>query len=170
MATGESWHAIMFDCARQKSVIFDCKVDPQYGDLYNPETGELETPGCGNKFTATLFCVLFMFVVSFIFLNLFIAIILESFESSMDDERLQIGESTINKFQDIWCGDKFDPKGTKFIKIANFSEFIRLLIDEEIRMKILYDEKLMNNEISEEELLSKEVNIFLFNIHFQLSQ
>ena len=124
MATGESWHAIMFDCARQKSVIFDCKVDPQFEDLYNPETGELETPGCGNKFTATLFCVLFMFVVSFIFLNLFIAIILESFESSMDDERLQIGESTINKFQDIWRGDKFDPKGTKFIKIANFATTI----------------------------------------------
>ena len=35
-------------------------------------------------------------------------------------------------------------------------------------MKILYDQRLMNNEVSEEELLSKEVEIFLFNIHFGL--
>jgi hypothetical protein len=169
MATGESWQAIMFDCARPRSILFDCHPDPQFEDFFD-ENGELDTPGCGNKFQATLFFTVFMFVVSFIFLNLFIAIILESFESSMDDERLQVGESTINKFQDYWCGDKFDPKGTKFIKIANFADFLRLLIDEEIRMKILYDEKLMNNEISEEELLSKEVQIFLFNIHQQLVQ
>lgn len=41
MATGESWHAIMFDCARPRSVTFDCNPDPKYEDFFDPETGEL---------------------------------------------------------------------------------------------------------------------------------
>ena len=156
----------MYDCARPKSVIFECKYNIQYADMYNEKTGELDIEGCGNRLEATCFFISFMLMVSFIFLNLFIAIILESFESSMDDERLQVGEATITKFQDFWSNDKFDPKGTKFIRIANFNDFLSMLVDEEIRMKILYDEKLMNNEISEEELLADR--IFLFNIHFMI--
>jgi hypothetical protein len=30
MATGESWQAIMYDCSRPKSILFDCVVDPSY--------------------------------------------------------------------------------------------------------------------------------------------
>lgn len=107
--------------------------------MYNKETGELNIMGCGNRLYATGYFLSFMLIVSFIFLNLFIAIILESFASSMDEEGLQIGEATINKFKDFWSDDRFDPKGTKFISINEFPVFLRMVIDEEIKMKIIYD-------------------------------
>lgn len=69
----------------------------------------------------------------------------------MDEEGLQIGEETINKFKEFWSDDRFDPKGTKFISIAEFPEFLKLIIDEEIKQEILYDEKLKNGEISVED-------------------
>ena len=107
--------------------------------MLNTETGELDIKGCGNPLYATLFFLSFMLIVSFIFLNLFIAIILESFASSMDEEGLEIGEATIVKFKEFWSDDKFDPKGSKFISINEFPEFLRMIINEEIKMKIIYD-------------------------------
>ena len=44
--------------------------------------GKPDPEGCGDPAQATVFFVSFMLVVSFIFLNLFIAIILESFNNS----------------------------------------------------------------------------------------
>ena len=73
--------------------------------------------GCGNSLLAYIYFLSFMVTVSFIFLNLFIAIILESFDTSKDEEGLQIGGDTINKFKEFWSGDRFDPKGSKFIGI-----------------------------------------------------
>ena len=133
MATGESWQAIMYDCARKRSILFECVSKPEYADMYNKETKELEIEGCGDPVLAYVYFLSFMLTVSFIFLNLFIAIILESFASSMDEEGLQIGESTINKFKDFWSESKFDPKGSKFINIAEFPDFLCLIIDEEFR-------------------------------------
>jgi len=46
-----------------------------------------------------------MIIVSFIFLNLFIAIILESFETSQDEESLKVGGATITMFNDIWSNE-----------------------------------------------------------------
>jgi len=43
-----------------------------------------------------------MIIVSFIFLNLFIAIILESFETSQDEESLKVGGATIAMFNEFW--------------------------------------------------------------------
>ena len=42
MATGESWQAIMYDCARTKSITFECVKKPEYKDMFNPETGEMD--------------------------------------------------------------------------------------------------------------------------------
>ena len=134
--------------------------------MFIPETGELDIQGCGDRLLATIYFLSFMLIVSFIFLNLFIAIILESFISSKDEEGLQIGEETINKFKEFWSDDRFDPKGTKFISIAEFPEFLKMIIDEEIRMRILYDEALMNNEIELEDQVSNK--IFMFNIHLPI--
>ena len=80
----------------------------------------MDIQGCGDSLYAYIYFLSFMLIVSFIFLNLFIAIILESFASSMDEEGLQIGEDTIDKFQSYWSDSKFDPKGTKFIGIDAF--------------------------------------------------
>ena len=41
--------------------------------------------------------------------------------------------STITKFNDFWSDSKFDPKGSKFISILKFPEFLSMIVDEEIR-------------------------------------
>ena len=42
MATGEGWQAIMYDCARPLSVTFECVDKPEYKDMYDEETGEMD--------------------------------------------------------------------------------------------------------------------------------
>ena len=54
-----------------------------------------------------------MVIVSFVFLNLFVAIILESFNTSQDEEDLKINQTTLDVFTQIWS--KFDKKGSGFI-------------------------------------------------------
>jgi hypothetical protein len=55
-----------------------------------------------------------MVIVSFIFLNLFIAIILESFNTSQNEEGLKIGQQTLNTFCKAWS--EYDKKGKGFIE------------------------------------------------------
>ena len=85
MATGESWHALMYDCARQRSIVFDCLESQDYYSV--KKYGRQE---CGNPLAAHAYFISFMLIVSFIFLNLFIAIILESFNTSQHEEGLKI--------------------------------------------------------------------------------
>lgn len=95
----------MNDCARTKSVLYECNESKEYKDMFVAEGEPLNIEGCGSPMLATLFFISFMVIVSFIFLNLFIAIILESFESSQDDEGRKVGESTITIFNDFWSQD-----------------------------------------------------------------
>ena len=114
-----------------KNVTINGKTEEVLDELW-PE-GEEIINGCGSFAASLFFCVSFMIVVSFIFLNLFIAIILDSFDTSKDEESLQIGGDTLSKFNDLWAGDQFDPKGTKLININSFNKFLLAIIDEEIR-------------------------------------
>ena len=68
---------------------------------------------CGNQLLAYIYFISFMIIVSFIFLNLFIAIILESFNTSQSEEGLKIGQQTLNVFSEVWS--EFDKKGKGFI-------------------------------------------------------
>jgi|TARA_B110000305_G_scaffold241048_1_gene313602 hypothetical protein len=97
MATGESWHEIMFDCGRKKSVTFDCYENISYEQI--AKEGIL---GCGSTVAANMYCISFMVVVSFVFLQLFIAIILESFNTSSGEEGLKIKQETLDKFNQLW--------------------------------------------------------------------
>lgn len=85
MSTGESWNFIMYDSARQKSITYDCKNDQTYKERIQG------MEGCGRPKAETyMYFLSFMVIVSFIFLNLFIVIIFESFENSKAEERLKI--------------------------------------------------------------------------------
>jgi len=72
-----------------------------------------------------------MIVVYLIFLNLFIAIILESFNTSLAEDDLQINQFTVNEFNKHWS--RFDPDGKGFIPVVSFQKFIQKIVDEEIR-------------------------------------
>ena len=80
-STGEAWNSIMFDSSQSFSILYECKEEEDYysiiargddpGDVYGPK-------GCGNGF-AVVFHILFQVIVSQVFLNLFIAIIIDAF-------------------------------------------------------------------------------------------
>lgn len=93
--------------------------------------GKPDPKGCGHTFTAGLYFISFMVIVSFIFLNLFIAIILESFNASQTAEGLQVNVETVNSFNNIWL--QFDPKGRGFISVNKVNRLISQLLDEEIK-------------------------------------
>jgi len=45
MSTGESWHELMYDCARQNSIVFDCMKSQDYYSFKENDFTHLE---CGN--------------------------------------------------------------------------------------------------------------------------
>lgn len=89
----------MDDCARVHSIIFNCKNNPSYDDYVN---NGYVTLGCGDPTTAYAFFITFTLLVSMIFLNLFIAIILESFENVNQQEDLKIKDEDLVLFQKTW--------------------------------------------------------------------
>jgi len=82
MSTGESWHELMYDAMRTQDYAFDC-YDLDYEEMMvlAAERGE-DKPvpmSCGKPVAALLYFISFMIIMSFVLLNLFIAIILENF-------------------------------------------------------------------------------------------
>ena len=76
----------MYDCARQPSINFSCIVDQSY------DSKELDgIQGCGKKITWFYFLA-FILMVSLVFLNLFIAIILEGFAASATEQKVRVGD------------------------------------------------------------------------------
>lgn len=75
-ATGEAWDTIMYDYMRETSITFQCKPNYDYYDWLN---NDKTMNGCGNPTVSIVFFYSFNIIVSQIFLNLFIAIIIDSF-------------------------------------------------------------------------------------------
>lgn len=73
---------------------------------------------------AIAFHLLFQVIVSQVFLNLFIAIIIDAFFGQTDMANMPVKEKTINDFQRLWSF--YDNKATGFITIEQLQ---LLLID-----------------------------------------
>lgn len=111
-ATGEAWHMIMFDLARGYSATNQCRENETYQTMM--ENGG-EPFGCGSPMSSYFFFTLFHILVSQIFLNLFIAIIIDAFVHQADHFKLPIQPYALNDYQEIW--QKYDPGATGFIPI-----------------------------------------------------
>ena len=133
-ATGEAWNYIMDDCARRRSIIFDCDENFTFEDYIN---NGFVTKGCGMAHGAYIFFFLFTLLITMIFLNLFIAIILESFENVNTQEDLKIQDSDLELFQKVWMD--FDPKGTGFIEIKDFDQFILSMIANSSKLVLVHE-------------------------------
>lgn len=73
-----------------------------------------------------------------IFLNLFIAIILEGFNNTSEAETLPIQESTLDQFRSAWS--EFDPNGSGFIQTDELNFFIKRLVDMDSPLIVYPDE------------------------------
>lgn len=118
VATGENWHYILWAMERDKSVDFFCIPSPTYQDYI--ENGS-KTVGCGI-FSAKVFFFFYTLVVKLIFLNLFIAIILQGFEDTNQREQSNFNNDVNDGFKEKWAD--FDPHASSFIEKEQFVDFL----------------------------------------------
>ena len=81
-STGESWHLIMFDLARGYSPAYQCRSGENYQSMMRDGAGE--PFACGSATASYIFFVLFHILVVQVFINLFIAIIIDAFLEQTD--------------------------------------------------------------------------------------
>ena len=121
-STGEAWNEFMYALAPQPGQP-SCNSDPRHcndptapgsQDCYgNDVCGLVDSPdcaavdGCGTL-AAYPFFILFTLVVGFVMLNLFVAVILEGFAASSDDEF--VGEAELEGFVTTWSAH--DPRAS----------------------------------------------------------
>lgn len=81
MATGESWHLLMYDCVNEQ---IGCSRDQTYEDLQ-----EFGPNGCGNAAAAYVYFISFQLVVTWIMFNLFVGAIVDAFVDQKNADRIE---------------------------------------------------------------------------------
>ena len=90
----------MFDSARGYSIMNQCKSDESYEEMIAEGRDPVDpfaTRGCGTG-AAIIFHLLFQVIVSQVFLNLFIAIIIDAFVGQTDLANMPVKEKSIEDF------------------------------------------------------------------------
>jgi hypothetical protein len=82
-STGEAFNELMWGLATENSIEFQCSKTIQTFQEIQESGGQPN--GCGSYTSSTMFFISFIVLVSFIFINMFIAIILEGFDNSAKD-------------------------------------------------------------------------------------
>ena len=99
--------------------MYECKEEPTYQDYL---ANNKEPVGCGNFALSVSFFLVFVLSVSLVFLNLFVAVILEAFASTISRDAKWVDYDMIEDFRDVWS--KFDPSATGFIKVKRLKQFL----------------------------------------------
>ncbi|XP_058513731.1 voltage-dependent P/Q-type calcium channel subunit alpha-1A isoform X3 [Ochotona princeps] len=105
-ATGEAWHNIMLSCLSGKP------CDKNSGIL---------TPECGNEF-AYFYFVSFIFLCSFLMLNLFVAVIMDNFEYLTRDSSI-LGPHHLDEYVRVWA--EYDPAAWGRMLYRDMYEMLR---------------------------------------------
>ena len=123
-STGEAWNYIMYDLAEQAP---GCNSDLSYTPgMCGFDDGEGCVPinGCGSS-TAFPFFTSFTLFVTFVFLNLFIAVILEGFSESGDEAEAKVTDEHLQQFYEMW--EEYDPNMTRFIRTQDMEALMQRL-------------------------------------------
>lgn len=109
----------MFDTARSNSVLFQCDQTFSYKDI---ALNNNEVNGCGMPGFAKFYYILYQIIVSQVFLNLFIAVVVDTFIGMKRSHNLPVTQLDIDIFVDLW--KKYDPMATGYIETENFELFL----------------------------------------------
>lgn len=123
-ATGEAWNAWMHDLASRST---GCVDDPSYDPTmcgFNNSEGCVPLNGCGNPIAYLFFCS-FTLLVTYVMLNVTIAVILEGFSLSHEDEEPLFEPELLQEFQNKWSC--VDPRATGFIRVARVWALVAML-------------------------------------------
>eukprot|EP00759_Apiculatamorpha_spiralis_P035871 PhF_6_TR36344/c0_g1_i1/m.53273 len=107
ITTGENWQLLMFDAM----------VQPPY---CSPQLND-----CGHPIGAPIYFCLFFFLGRYILLNVFIAVILDSFGTASCEEGVVVHAVDMANFREVW--HKFDPKDTYLMPAPSLVSFVRQL-------------------------------------------
>ena len=88
VATGDGWNEIYYTISDNT----DCVTNPTYEDYI---AAGRTTVGCGNQYLALFYFFSFALLISIIFLNLFIAIILNGYFDTRDQEKKTLNHETM---------------------------------------------------------------------------
>uniref|UniRef100_A0A8C7TV95 Calcium channel, voltage-dependent, N type, alpha 1B subunit, a n=1 Tax=Oncorhynchus mykiss TaxID=8022 RepID=A0A8C7TV95_ONCMY len=104
-ATGEAWHEIMLSCLSHRA------CDERSGNLGKE---------CGSDF-AYFYFVSFIFLCSFLMLNLFVAVIMDNFEYLTRDSSI-LGPHHLDEFIRVWA--EYDPAACGRIKYLDMYQML----------------------------------------------
>ncbi|XP_063076806.1 sodium channel protein type 4 subunit alpha A [Engraulis encrasicolus] len=116
ITTSAGWDGLLLPILNSQAP--DC--DP---DVENPGSdvrGNCGNPGMGIMFFCSYIIISFLVVV-----NMYIAIILENFNTAQEESGDALCEDDFEMFNETW--DRFDPEGTQFIPYERLSEFCHAL-------------------------------------------
>ena len=85
VATGDGWNDLLEALSMEASVSNHCIKNPTYADYV---ANNKQPIGCGSRTFATFYFFSFVFMISIIFMNLFIAIILEGYFLITEKEKI----------------------------------------------------------------------------------
>lgn len=136
-STGESWMSVMYalledrkDCCQD---IWCCHGEDGLCDLnleHNQtqklcikEENCIEINGCSAGISVFVYFYSFIIIVSFIILNMIVALVLEAFEASSEGDILEA--SDLEEFVQVWS--EFDPNATWFINATDVQRLVAKL-------------------------------------------
>lgn len=121
MGTLSNWNYFMYGLAFS---VPDCVPDPEYDSAYcgfNDAPGCIPLNGCGTWIAYPYMCA-FVIVVAFVVINLFVGVILESYDEQIDPKLETIQVDTLFSFRKTWA--KYDPHATTFINLTDVPALI----------------------------------------------
>jgi hypothetical protein len=142
-ATGEAWNSIMFDSARERSILFQCREGEDYYSWQDAGgeggAGMYDAFACGSPAVAFGYHMSFQIIVSQVFLNIFIAIILDSFAGQAGAFALPVNQNSIDDFVLLWA--QYDPHATGYLPAKDLEQFIIDLAESDGASGLLLDAK-----------------------------
>ncbi|CBN75915.1 similar to sodium channel, voltage-gated, type IX, alpha isoform 5 [Ectocarpus siliculosus] len=123
-STGENWNGFMYDVAAERD---GCRSDPEYDpDVcgFTSHDNCIPIDGCGS-WTIYPYMISFTFLITFVFLNLFIGVILDGFDSAKEESDDFITEEDLTRFAEHWSN--FDPHATCLMSVQDLHSFLQSL-------------------------------------------
>merc|ERR1719230_1039005 len=134
--TGENWNGLMHSVARTSSENCSMQIDwdpskcgfCQWDQIYTPGGDELACVecealnGCGQPVLSEVFFLAYTFVVTYMVMNIFVAVILEAYEQSSLDESAVVTEDDLARFKAEWA--VFDVDSDMTISLAQLPQLM----------------------------------------------
>lgn len=119
VSVGENWADILVDLGKDLSPTHICK---EYEHNYDNWV-KYGFTHCGKSAQGNFFLISFYIIISFIFFNLLIAILLDAFEITHKQEESLIKSKHIKRFRKIWS--RYDKEGNGMIEITELNKLTK---------------------------------------------